>query len=106
MRHLWTVLVLVAGAINLAPALGAVAPERMTAPYGVDLKDPNLQILMPHRAFHFGLVGGVLVLATRDPSPRTLGYAAGFGCAQPLPDEALRPAGSQRVPIYRRWRLA
>ena len=78
MQYLWILLVLVAAAINLAPVLGAFAPERMTALYGVDLKDPNLQILMRHRAVLFGLVGGVLLVAAFHPPLRTLGYAAGF----------------------------
>ena len=78
MQQLWTFLVLVAAAINLAPALGAVAPERMTALYGVHLGDPNLQILMRHRAVLFGLVGGLLLGAAFHPPLRTLGYAAGF----------------------------
>jgi hypothetical protein len=77
-QHLWTLLVLVAAAINLAPVLGAVAPERMTALYGVDLEDPNLQILMRHRAVLFGLVGGLLLVAAFHPPLRTLGYAVGF----------------------------
>ena len=58
MQHLWSFLVLVAAAINLAPVLGAVAPERMTALYGVDLEDPNLQILMRHRACSSASWGG------------------------------------------------
>jgi hypothetical protein len=78
MRYLWTFLVLVAAAINLAPLLGAFAPQRMTALYGVNLDDPNLQILMRHRAVLFGLVGGLLVAAAFHPPLRTLGYAAGF----------------------------
>jgi hypothetical protein len=78
MQHLWTLLVLVAAAINLAPVLGAIAPERMTALYGVDLKDPNLQILVRHRAVLFGLVGGLLLLAAFHPPLRMLGYAVGF----------------------------
>jgi hypothetical protein len=78
MQHLWTLLVLVAAAINLAPVLGAVAPERMAALYGVNLEDPNLQILMRHRAVLFGLVGGVLLVAAFHPPLRTVGYAAGF----------------------------
>ena len=79
MQHLWTLLVLVAAAINLAPVLGAVAPERMNALYGVDLEDANLQILMRHRAVLFGLVGGLLLVAAFHPPLRTLGYAVGFG---------------------------
>ena len=78
MQILWTVLVLVAAAINLAPVLGALAPERMTALYGVELDDPNLQILMRHRAVLFGLVGGLLLAAAFHPPLRTLGYAVGF----------------------------
>jgi hypothetical protein len=77
-QYLWTFLVLVAAAINLAPVLGAVAPERMAALYGVDLSDPNLQILMRHRAVLFGLVGGLLLVAAFHPPVRTLAYALGF----------------------------
>ena len=78
MQFLWIFLVLVAAAINLAPLLGAFAPDRMTALYGVNLDDPNLQILMRHRAVLFGLVGGVLLGAAFHPPLRTLGYTAGF----------------------------
>jgi hypothetical protein len=78
MQHLWTILVLVAAAINLAPVLGAVVPERMSALYGVDLADPNLQILMRHRAVLFGLVGGLLAVAAFHPPLRLLGYGLGF----------------------------
>ena len=77
-RHLWTLLVLVAALINLAPILGAVAPERMAAFYGVALEDPNLQILMRHRAVLFGLVGGLLLAATLHRPLRLIAYALGF----------------------------
>lgn len=78
MQHFWTLLVLVAAAINIAPVLGALAPERMTLLYGVELDDPNLQILMRHRAVLFGIVGGLLLVAAFHPPLRTLGYAVGF----------------------------
>jgi len=78
MQKLWTFLVLIAAAINLAPVLGAFSPERMTALYGVDLSDPNLQILMRHRAVLFGLVGALLVVTAFHPPLRTVGYATGF----------------------------
>ena len=77
MRHLWIFLVLVAAAINLAPVLGAIAPERMTRFYGVDLDDPNLQILMRHRAVLFGLVGGLLLAMAFEPRLSSIGYVAG-----------------------------
>jgi len=78
MKYLWTVLVLVAAAINLAPLLGAFAPERLTTLYGVNLDDPNLQILMRHRAVLFGIVGGLLLVAAFHPPLRSVGYAVGF----------------------------
>ena len=78
MQPLWTFLVLVAAAINLAPVFGAVSTERMGAFYGVDLQSPNLQILMRHRAVLFGIVGGLLLVAAFYPPLRTLGYVVGF----------------------------
>jgi hypothetical protein len=78
MQHLWTLLVLIAAAINLAPLLGVFSPERMGPFYGVDLDDPNLQILMRHRAILFGIVGGLLLVAAFHPPLRSLGYAVGF----------------------------
>ena len=78
MKYLWTVLVLVAAAINLAPLLGAFAPERMTTLYDVNLDDPNLQILMRHRAVLFGIVGGLLLVAAFHPPLRSVGYTVGF----------------------------
>jgi hypothetical protein len=78
MQHLWTLLVLITAAINLAPVLGAVAPERMTALYGVVLEDPNHQILMRHLPVLFGIVGGQLDGAAFHPPLRMIGYAAGF----------------------------
>lgn len=78
MQHLWTLLVLIAAAINLAPALGVVSHERMSAFYGVDLENPNLQILMRHRAVLFGIVGGLLLVAAFHPPLRVAGYVVGF----------------------------
>lgn len=78
MQYLWALLVLIAALINLAPVWGAVAPERMATLYGVTLEDPNLQILMRHRAVLFGLVGGLLFVTAFQPSLSSIGYALGF----------------------------
>jgi hypothetical protein len=77
-QHFWSVLVLVAAVINFAPVLGLFSPERMGPFYGIDLDDPNLQILMRHRAILFGLVGGLLFVAAFHPPLRALGYVVGF----------------------------
>ncbi len=78
MKHLWTVLVLVAAAINLAPVLGAVSDGRMSAFYGIDLTDANIRVLMRHRAVLFGIVGGLLLASVFDSSLRILAYVVGF----------------------------
>ncbi len=78
MKHLATAGILVAAAINLAPALGAFSPERMAAAYGVVLDDPDLEILMRHRAVLFGIVGSLLVLAAFHEPARRIGYLVGF----------------------------
>ena len=78
MQHLSTILFLVAAAINLAPALGAASPERMSTLYGLALDDPNLEILMRHRAVLFGIVGSFLAVAAFHRPLRAAGYLAGF----------------------------
>lgn len=78
MRALTTALILVAAVVNLAPAVGVLSSDRLQALYGVALDDPNLVILMRHRAVLFGIVGGLLVAAAFTPSLRPIGYTAGF----------------------------
>ncbi len=85
MHYLWTLLVLVAAAINLAPVVGAISPERMAAFYGVDLEQANLQILMRHRAILFGIVGGLLLVAAFCPPLRMIGYVVGFSSMLSFP---------------------
>jgi hypothetical protein len=78
MRMLATTLVLLAGLANLLPVVGAVSAARLEALYGVALEDPNLVILMRHRAVLFGVVGGLLVASAFYPPLRTVGIAAGL----------------------------
>ncbi len=84
MQHLWTALVVIAAVINFAPALGVVSPGRMGAFYGIDLDDPNVQILMLHRAILFGVVGGLLFVAAFHPPLKALGYVVGFSSMVPF----------------------
>jgi hypothetical protein len=73
-----TLLFLVAALINLAPVPGVLSAARLTALYGLPFDDPNLQILMRHRAVLFGIVGVLLVVAAFRPPLQNLAAAAGF----------------------------
>ena len=77
MRLLSTLLIVLASLINLAPVLGAFSVERMQALYGIALPDPNLGILMRHRAVLFGIVGGIMIVSAFHPPLRPVAYAAG-----------------------------
>jgi hypothetical protein len=62
MRTVTTALILGAGVVNLLPAIGAFSAERLQSLYGVVIDDPNLGILMRHRAVLFAIVGACSLL--------------------------------------------
>jgi hypothetical protein len=64
-----TMLVLVA-LIHLPPLLGVLGAAHMESAYGVPIADPNLAVLMRHRAVLFGLVGSLMLAAVFVPSLR------------------------------------
>ena len=70
-------LLVLVGLINLIPAVGAIAPERLRTLYGIEPDAPELLLLLRHRALLFALIGGFVVLAAfrpcllyTSPSPR------------------------------------
>jgi hypothetical protein len=78
MRVVVTVLLLLAAAANLLPMLGVLSTARLEALYGVVIQDPNLAILMRHRAVLFGIVGALLLVAAFYPPARPLAIPAGL----------------------------
>ena len=78
MSKLIAVLLLVAGAIHLLPLVGVLGGERLNALYGIALDEPNLQILMRHRAVLFGLLGVLLVAAAFIPALRATALVGGL----------------------------
>ena len=71
-------LFLIVSVVNLVPVSGVLSADYLEKLYGVALVDPNLVVLMRHRAVLFGIVGGLLVIAAFRPSLRPLGLAAGL----------------------------
>lgn len=67
MRYLVSAMLLVAGLIHLLALSGVLGAERLTALYGLPFDDPNVLLLMRHRAVLFGLLGLFLVVAAFRP---------------------------------------
>jgi hypothetical protein len=78
MMRWWVPAVLVAvGAVHLLPLAGVLGGERLTALYGVRADDPNLALLLRHRAVLFGLLGTFMVAAAWRPAWRSAAIVAG-----------------------------
>lgn len=78
MRFVIVASLLVAAVIHLLPVSGVLGPERLTALYGIAFTDPDLLILMRHRAVLFGILGVFLAAAAFVPKWRTPAFCAGL----------------------------
>lgn len=77
MKHVAPAMLVLVGVIHLLPLSGVLGAERLMLLYGLDLSEPNLQILMRHRAVLFGLLGGFMVFAAFKPAYRTVAFVGG-----------------------------
>ena len=68
MRYLMTAVLILVGIIHLLPLAGVSGAERIQSLYGVTLGDPNVVILMRHRAVLFGLLGTFFMVAAFVPA--------------------------------------
>lgn len=71
-----TGLMLVVAAIHLVPISGFFGATQLEALYGIELSDPNLVILMRHRAVLFGILGTFFVYAAFVPAVQPLAFVA------------------------------
>lgn len=71
-------MLVVVSVIHLMPLTGVLGAERLTALYGLSFGDPNLEIVMRHRAVLFGLIGAFLLYAAFQPSLRLIAFIAAF----------------------------
>ena len=67
-----------AGIIHLLPLPGALGAPQLGRLYGVAVEDPNLAILLQHRAVLFGLLGVLLLAAAFRPDLRAVALIAGL----------------------------
>ncbi|MBL8516690.1 MAG: phosphopantetheine adenylyltransferase [Betaproteobacteria bacterium] len=78
MKYLVPVTLVVVGVIHLLPLVGVFGGERLAVLYGIPFNEPNLEILMRHRAVLFGLLGGFMLFAAFKPAWRTVALIGGF----------------------------
>lgn len=78
MKYLVSAGLVVAAIIHVLPLSGVLGSERLAALYGIAFDDPNLQILMRHRAVLFGVLGFFLLFAAFRPSLQPAAFVVGF----------------------------
>ena len=78
MRYVVSAMLVVVAVIHLLPLSGVLGNERLAVLYGLSFKEPNLAILMRHRAVLFGLLGLFLLFAAFRPPFQTVAFIAGF----------------------------
>ena len=68
MGRVLSVCLLVIGVIHLLPLAGVVGASRLSALYGIPVTEPNLELLLRHRAVLFGVIGGLCIAAAFRPA--------------------------------------
>lgn len=71
------VLLLVAG-IHLLPLVGVLGAARLEGLYGIPVQEPNLAVLLRHRAVLFGLLAAFMATAAFHPPLHRLALVAGW----------------------------
>ncbi len=78
MRFILPIMLLMVGIIHILPLSGVLSAARLFELYGMTFDDPNLEILMRHRAVLFGLLGIFLICSAFMPSLQLPALIAGF----------------------------
>ena len=78
MKHIVSVMLVVVGLIHLLPLVGVLGAASLANLYGLQFNEPNLEILMRHRAVLFGLLGAFLLFAAFKPALQGMALIGGF----------------------------
>lgn len=68
MGRVLSVCLFVVGVVHLLPLAGVVGAPRLSALYGITVAEPNLELLLRHRAVLFGVLGGLCIAAAFRPA--------------------------------------
>lgn len=78
MRYLVSTMFIIVSIIHLLPLTGVLGNLNLERLYGLAITEPNLSILMRHRAVLFGIVGFLLLYAAFKPQFQPLALFVGF----------------------------
>ena len=78
MRYLVSAMLVIVAIIHLLPLSGVVGSERLASLYGLSFDEPNIAILMRHRAVLFGLLGLFMLFAAFAPRFQLAAFVIGF----------------------------
>ena len=78
MQFLVTAMLVVAAIIHLMPSVGVLGGPRLESLYGLPVDEPDLAILMRHRAVLFGLLGAFLLYAAFQAELQRIAFIAGL----------------------------
>ncbi len=69
---IYNVLLLIVSVINILPIIGFFASAQLSRSYGIYIDEPNIELLLRHRALLFGLLGGLLFYSIFQPAMQTV----------------------------------
>lgn len=78
MRYLVSAMLVIVAIIHLLPLSGVIGSERLASLYGISFDEPNVAILMRHRAVLFGLLGLFMLVAAFKPPFQLAAFVIGF----------------------------
>ena len=78
MRYLVSAMLVIVAIIHLLPLSGVIGSERLASLYGISFGEPNIAILMRHRAVLFGLLGLFILFAAFAPRFQLAAFVIGF----------------------------
>ena len=77
-RLLVCAMLIVVAVIHLLPLSGVLGGKRLASLYGLPMDEPNLALLMRHRAVLFGLLGVFFLVAAFTAPLQASAFIAGF----------------------------
>lgn len=78
MRYIVPSILILVAAIHALPVMGVIGAAKLSQLYGITVQDPNLELLLRHRAVLFGLLAAFLAYAAVRPELHRIALVAGF----------------------------